>query len=285
MIPACVWSSAGKPCRRIALAFLCLAATSVLPATAQNCTVSYTSLNFGTYTGSTLNSTNTATVQCGGGSWTLGLNAGTGSGTTITNRKMTGPGGAQLNYTLFQDTARTINWGNTTGTEESGNGNASLTIYGQVFSGQYPVPGNYTDTISSASNSFPVATTVRAACTLSATSLAFGSYTGAPINSTATITVTCTNTTTYNVGLSAGTASGATVTNRSMTGPNSAKLGYKLFRDSGRTLNWGNTVGTDTVSGTGSGSVQSLTVYGQLPGGQYVAPGSYADTITATVTY
>jgi len=28
-----------------------------------------------------------------------------------------------------------------------------------------------------------------------------------------------------------------------------------------------------------------LTVYGQIPGGQFVTPGAYVDTITATVTY
>ena len=70
-----------------------------------------------------------------------------------------------------------------------------------------------------------------------------------------------------------------------MTGPASALLGYKLFRDSGRTLNWGNTVGTDTVSGTGNGIAQLLTVYGQVPAGQFPRPGNYADTITATITY
>jgi spore coat protein U-like protein len=39
------------------------------------------------------------------------------------------------------------------------------------------------------------------------------------------------------------------------------------------------------VSGTGNGNAQTLTVYGQLPAGQYVTPGAYADTITATITY
>ena len=56
------------------------------------------------------------------------------------------------------------------------------------------------------------------------------------------MTVTCTNTTTFNIGLNAGTATGATVTTRKMTGPASATLNYKLFRDSARTQNWGNTV-------------------------------------------
>jgi spore coat protein U-like protein len=80
-------------------------------------------------------------------------------------------------------------------------------------------------------------------------------------------------------------ATGATVTARSMTGPASALLSYQLFRDSGHSLNWGVTIGTDTVSVTGNGSAQVQTVYGQIPAGQFVAPGSYSDTITATVTY
>jgi len=62
-------------------------------------------------------------------------------------------------------------------------------------------------------------------------------------------------------------------------------LKYALYSNSARTTNWGNTVGTDTVSWTGTGSTQSLTVYGQIPGGQSPKPGSYLDTITATITY
>ncbi|HEY2858526.1 MAG TPA: spore coat protein U domain-containing protein [Terracidiphilus sp.] len=263
----------------------CLVACAAGYVGAQTCTVTYTNLNFGTYTGTVVNNTNSATIKCNGGTWTLGLNAGTGSGATITDRKLTGPGGAQLNYTLFQDAARTTVWGDTATTEESGSGNTTQTIYGQVFAGQFAVPGTYTDTVSSVTSSFTVTATVQATCSISATSLAFGTYASVAINSTSTLSVTCTNTTPYNVGLNAGTASGATVTNRSMTGPGAAKLGYKLFRDSGRTLNWGNTVGTDTLAGTGTGALQSLTVYGQLTAGQHVAPGSYADTITATLTY
>ena len=48
--------------------------------------------------------------------------------------------------------------------------------------------------------------------------------------------------------------------------------------------NWGNTSGS-WVSGTGSGAAQPLAVYGVLPAGQYVPPGSYTDTIAVTVTY
>ena len=136
-----------------------------------------------------------------------------------------------------------------------------------------------------ATTTFGVSATVQATCLVSATALAFGTYTGVVANSTSAVSVTCTNTTPYNVGLSAGLATGATVSARKMTGPASALLGYSMYSDSARTVNWGQTIGTDTVAGTGNGSAQAITVYGQAAAGQYVAPGAYADTITATVTY
>src|SRR5437667_2090328 len=61
---------------------------------------------------------------------------------------------------------------------------------------------------------FAVTATVQATCVVSATTMAFGTYTGVVANSTSTVSVTCTNTTPYNVGLSAGLATGATVTTR-----------------------------------------------------------------------
>jgi spore coat protein U-like protein len=136
-----------------------------------------------------------------------------------------------------------------------------------------------------ATTTFSVTATVQATCLISANTLGFGTYTGVQISATTTLQVTCTNTTPYNVGLNPGTATGATVTTRKMTGPASATLNYALYQDSAHTINWGQTVGTDTVSGTGNGSAQTLTVYGLLAAGQFPAPGSYADTITATVTY
>ncbi|HEX5279902.1 MAG TPA: spore coat U domain-containing protein [Micropepsaceae bacterium] len=136
-----------------------------------------------------------------------------------------------------------------------------------------------------ATGQFNVTATVAATCIISGSNLAFGSYSGAAINAQTTVSVTCTNGTSYNVGLNAGTASGATVTTRAMTGPSSATLNYAMYQNNTHTTNWGNTVGTDTVSGSGNGSAQSLTVYGVLAASQYPTPGSYSDTITATVTY
>ncbi len=133
---------------------------------------------------------------------------------------------------------------------------------------------------------FDVTATVGAACNInSANDLNFGSYTGAQIDATTLISVTCTNTTPYDLGLNAGTSAGATVTTRAMTGPTNGLLNYSLFRDAARTLNWGDTVGTDTLHVIGSGVAQPSTVYGRIPGAQTPAPGSYADTITVILTF
>lgn len=137
---------------------------------------------------------------------------------------------------------------------------------------------------------FDATATVVDSCSVSATSMAFGNIdplvnATTATDATSTVTVTCANGTAYNVGLDAGTATAATVTSRKMTsGANT--LSYALYRDSARTANWGATVGTDTVAGTGSGAGQALTVYGRIPSGQQAAPtGVYSDTITVTVTY
>jgi spore coat protein U-like protein len=134
-----------------------------------------------------------------------------------------------------------------------------------------------------ATNTFNVTASVVSSCLVSAPALSFGTYNSTQIDATTTLTVTCTNNTTYNVGLDKGLNGGSVSTRQMKSG--SYTLNYSLFSDSGRTVNWGNTAGTDTVPGTGNGSAQNITVYGRLPGAQVLNIGSYTDTITATVTY
>jgi spore coat protein U-like protein len=129
-----------------------------------------------------------------------------------------------------------------------------------------------------------VTATVQATCSLSATTLAFGTYVGVQLDGSSTLSVSCTNTTPYTVALNAGVGTGATVATRKMTATGTT-LNYSLYQDTTRATVWGQTTGTDTVAGTGNGSAQSLTVYGRIPAGQLPTPGSYADTITATITY
>jgi spore coat protein U-like protein len=131
-----------------------------------------------------------------------------------------------------------------------------------------------------------VTAAVQATCIMSAGTLAFGNYTGAQVDGSTTLSVTCTDTTDYTVSLDEGTYSGATTATRRLTGSVSgSSLGYQLYSNAGRTTAWGNDTGTDTVDGTGNGTAQTLNVYGRITSGQYPAPGSYSDTVVATLTY
>jgi len=136
-------------------------------------------------------------------------------------------------------------------------------------------------------DTFNVTTSVGEACSVAATDLGFGTYdplSATNTDATTTLDVTCTLTTTYDVGLDAGTGTGATTTTRIMEfGAN--QLNYTLWQDAGRTTNWGNNAGVDTASGTGTGAAQSLTVYSRIPALQAATPGAYSDVITVTVTF
>jgi spore coat protein U-like protein len=138
-----------------------------------------------------------------------------------------------------------------------------------------------------ATSTFTVQVTLTASCTVnSAATLNFGSQgiLTANVDQTSTLQIQCTTSTPYNVGLDAGTGSGATTAVRKMTSGGST-VNYTLYSDTGRTTVWGNTVGTDTVAATGNGAAQSYTVYGRVPAQTTPAPGTYTDTITVTVTY
>lgn len=151
-------------------------------------------------------------------------------------------------------------------------------------------PLGFANAQTTATDPMTVSATVEASCTVVANDMLFGTYNPfdtTDTDQTATVDVTCSNGAAYNIGLGLGTKTGATVTTRGMTGGTGSDiLNYALYSDTGRTSNWGDTVDTDTVSDTGSGSMQSTTVYGRIPQGQTTAPvGSYTDTVTVTVTY
>lgn len=136
---------------------------------------------------------------------------------------------------------------------------------------------------------FDVTLTIVANCVISANPLSFGTNQGvltSAVNATSTLAVTCSNTTPYNVGLNAGTGTGSSGTTRYMngTGANTATVQFNLFQTAGATL-WGNTQGTNTLGGTGNGTAQTLTVYGQIPVQTTPMPDAYKSTITATVYF
>ena len=136
---------------------------------------------------------------------------------------------------------------------------------------------------------FGVQITITNACTIvSATNMNFGSVGvigAAGVDATSTITVQCTTSAPYNIGLSVGAGAGATVANRLMTSAATNTVAYSLYQDVAHTLVWGPTIATNTVASTGTGASQPFTVYGHVPSQTTPPAAVYNDTITVTVTY
>ena len=149
------------------------------------------------------------------------------------------------------------------------------------------LPLAHSSNAATTTSTFTVQMTLTSSCVInSASTLNFGSQgvLVANVDNASTLQVQCTSTTPYNIGLDAGLGTGATVAVRKMTN-GASTINYSLYRDSGRTTVWGNTVGTNTVAGTGNGALQSYTVYGRVPPQATPAAATYSDTITVTVTY
>lgn len=144
-----------------------------------------------------------------------------------------------------------------------------------------------------ATTTFAVTATVLSSCTVSATALAFPTYSpgsGATLAGTSQITVKCTNGTGYTLKLNAGGTTGSTFAQRLMANGTNY-LQYNLYTaTSGGTILGDGTAGTTAPTGTGTGTANALVtnVFGQLPdsaNNQAQPPGNYADTISVTVAY
>lgn len=128
-----------------------------------------------------------------------------------------------------------------------------------------------------ATTTFQVTANVLSSCTVSATNLVFGDYSaslGAPLDSTSTITVTCSNGLPYAVGVGAG--ADARTMARTLGG---GSLNYGMFSEAARSTAFA------VTGASGSGVGQAYTVYGRVPVGQFVPTGNYTDTVNVTVTY
>jgi spore coat protein U-like protein len=151
-----------------------------------------------------------------------------------------------------------------------------------------------------ATGTFQVQMTVQKACSVTAGSgsnINVGTVASSATNSSGsnTISVTCSKTTPYFIGLAPSAANGGTTTGSgamASTGGvagNTDKVPYQLRSTSGTSGTvWGNTATTTTVgngvAGTGNGSGQSFTVYVTVPGANYT-PDAYADTVSVNVNY
>jgi spore coat protein U-like protein len=251
----------------------------------------------------------------------LNLNAGSG-GATAGIRHLRNAANVPLNYNLYQDAARTVPWGSR---EQPALGSPvavdfvqillpvsqSRTIHARILPNQQGAQtGLYTSVFSGAQVSFNyesyllgfapscanvTANTTRPSftaqanvvpnCNVTAQNIDFGQsgVLATNIDATGSIGVTCTPGTTYNVGLNNG-LNGDGPTQRRMT-LGGQTVTYGLYSDAARSQPWGNTIGSDTVPGTGAGTGQTITVFGRVPPQTTPPPGTYTDTVVVTVTY
>jgi len=139
--------------------------------------------------------------------------------------------------------------------------------------------------------SFTVSATVAKVCAITAETLAMGTWSGTgDLEGASTINVKCSTGTGYSVDLSAG-ASSPSLTDRKLVNGTDL-LAYNLYRNTTRTEIWGDgSPGTFVVGGNGTGMANSgnqpLPVYAKILEADLLAakPGTYSNTITATVTY
>lgn len=116
------------------------------------CSTSATDLAFGAYTGTQLDSISTISVTCTlGTAYDIRLDDGA-NGSTVTTRQMIRSGGSEvLNYSLFSDTLRTTNWGETDATDTVSGLGTGLSIphlvYGRIPASENVPAGSYSDTV------------------------------------------------------------------------------------------------------------------------------------------
>lgn len=197
---------------------------------------------------------------------------------------------------------------------------ASIPIYGRLFGGQAnATAGSYTTSFafpnvqitgslqtgssSSGGNcgsagtdaagfaSFPVSASYVNSCTVTATDLDFGTQNATATNvgpvGNGSVNVTCSKGAPYTIGLKPNSTNSA-VGNGTMAGltsGNTDKVPYQLYSNAGLTIVWGDTPGSNTIPGTGTGAVQpAVSVYGKVPSANFM-PDSYQDTVTVNVRY
>lgn len=136
---------------------------------------------------------------------------------------------------------------------------------------------------------------ITASCTINSATLIFPSTAGTSliataVNGSSSVSVTCTNGSPYSIAMDNG-SNASSGQRRMISGSNF--LNYDLYVDAAHTAPWltatSNSACTTTGQcylGTGSGSAQSISIYGVVPTTAAAPPsGTYTDTVTMTITY
>jgi spore coat protein U-like protein len=230
----------------------------------------------------------------------------------------------QLQFNLFSNPSYTQVWGSytwgptpdppTVDVTLNGAGTGSLTraLRGRIFAGQQATPnGAYTSSFAGAATRFNYAysssgncaaiasldlnptevpfsvdATVGGSCAVDATAMNFGHTTllDTALETSNTISIRCPSGTDYTIGLNGGLAGASDPEARELDS-GTATIVYGIYRDAARTQPWGETIGSNTEAGTGTGSFQDFTAYGRIPAQSTPPAGVFTDTVVVTVTY
>lgn len=246
------------------------------------------------------------------------IGSGTGGNDATANRRYMRFGAEKVDYNLYQNNGIGQVWGSyvwpwsprppsmSLTLNNSGTGSTTKTLYARMFSANVSA-GVFTSVFSGGhtlfdygySTSFSCGTAVSSRavqvpftvrvnslgdCNISATPLDFGTLTSlsTTIDSTNSISVTCTRGVQYSVSLSNGTSGATNPTSRKMRAATTADtVLYGIYTNVGRTIPWS----TNSVSGSGTGNPTTFVGYGRIPAQTTPTPASYSDNIVVTVTY
>lgn len=122
-------------------------------------------------------------------------------------------------------------------------------------------------------------------CAVSSASLNFGDISGiasSAVSGSTSISVTCTYNTPYSINFSSDSGS-----NRSLKGASNFKnsVNYNLFWDNSNTVLAGTDVGGTAYSGSGTGTAQSIPIYGLVFSASTPSPDAYSEAVTIVVSY
>ncbi len=271
----------------------------------------------------TVYTSGTATMTCTGlaanttVSACLSIGSGSASGSTTTNRVLaatgtsnrvpitisTTPSGQQIGNGTSYPKAGPV----TTTANASGQATASFPITVAIAGPVTASPATYSNTFSSTnfratyhtpSTSSCSAITTNASggqlvvqaqvvpsCTVTATPLNFGSTSSLAVALTATSTIqlSCTAGVTATIGLDYGqTGTGPTAR---LIRSGTYSMRYGIYRDSARSLPWGNTTGVDTLGLVVGGTSATATAYGTIPVQTAQPAGTYTDVVNVNVVY
>ena len=157
---------------------------------------------------------------------------------------------------------------------------ATVAMFGSVSANAVTKTGN-----------FDILANVISSCYLETQNIDFGSVqvtnpTDTVANSS--VKVVCSKGVGYNVTLSGGLSTDPTARQMALSTNPDERLNYSILINDGATeFNWGTDEGQKLVqSGVQNDEgTKTFNIKAVIPGSQFVTPGSYSDTLTATINY